>query len=196
MLLAGCRLLLPLLSKAARDGRARSSDCLDPATGGEAAGAGSSVWGEQAVAQEPGLAPPWGPPLKLAGNPHTAGTERRRETQVDSVLPTDTLFKENSLDNAWQIMNEGRRETSGPRPVLPCSLLLPPEPCWAGDGAAEGGGRLPFVWFLTFNTHHAVLKTPSTATGGALTGGARPRLAYSPAPGETAEADRTPGFHG
>lgn len=80
MLLAGCRLLLPLLSKAARDGRARSSDCLDPATGGEAAGAGSSVWGEQAVAQEPGLAPPWGPPLKLAGNPHTAGTERRRET--------------------------------------------------------------------------------------------------------------------
>lgn len=69
MLLAGCRLLLPLLSKAARDGRARSSDCLDPATGGEAAGAGSSVWGEQAVAQEPGLAPPWGAAFEVGGEP-------------------------------------------------------------------------------------------------------------------------------
>lgn len=65
--------------------------------------AGSLAWEEWAAAQEPGPwshVPPWGPPLKVEEKSLTARTERTRETQVDSALPTDTLIKESSLGNA------------------------------------------------------------------------------------------------
>lgn len=196
MLSAGCKLVLPLLPKVARD------CCLDLAMGLGSrracsdAGAGSLAWEGGRSGQLPrnrALVPSWGPPLKLAGNSHTAGTERRRETQVDSVLCTDTLFKENSLDNGWQIMNEWRRETSLPRPefyALFSSRLSP-----AGLGTEPQREAVACLLFLTFNIYHAVLKMLRTDTGGALMGGVSRCLVYSPAPREKVEAERAPGFH-
>ena len=137
----------------------------------------SLVWKEPS---SPG--PILGLSLKLAEKPLIAGTEWRRETQVNSARPTDGLFKEHSLGNAWRIMHEssqasltGHLPTWLSLPVL-CTCLSP-----AGLGICQrGGGRLPFVLFLTFNIHHAVLKMLGPDTGGTQTGDISWRLVTYP----------------
>lgn len=86
---------------------------------------------------------------------------------MNSARPTDALFKEHSLGNAWRIMNDGSQ--ASPMGHLPARLSLPVlctclSP--AGLGICQrGGSRSPFVLFLTFNIHHAVQKMLGPDTG-------------------------------
>lgn len=47
--------------------------------------------------RSPDPGPTLGAAFEAGGNSHTTGTEQNRETRAKSALPTDTLFKENSL---------------------------------------------------------------------------------------------------
>lgn len=83
------------------------------------------------------------------------------------ALCTDTVFKENSSGNAWQIMDE--RPSPGPRARRQagrlCSARPPPSP--AGLGASpETEAALTLALFLTFNAPRAVLETLRTDVAG------------------------------
>ena len=83
-------------------------------------------------------------------------------------------------------MNDGSQASpTGHLPAQPslpvlCTCLSP-----AGLKMCQrGGGPSPFVLFLTFTIHHAVLKRVSPDTGGTQTGGISWRLTTHPGWGE------------
>ncbi|KAF6109473.1 hypothetical protein HJG60_010748 [Phyllostomus discolor] len=113
---------------------------------------GHSEREEPATPRSPGApVPPAGLSLKPEEKSLAAGTgPGMEETRVSSALCADTVFKENSSGDAWQIMDErpGRARAPGDRPGRLCSPHPLPGP--AGPGTlpeTEAGALAPRLVF-------------------------------------------------